>query len=109
VRLGPPGRPGRAAGRGPAGGRRVRVRGGALLARRRADVEPAQGSDGTDGQWRIARKVARSGGLHGDLDARVVHRSRSVKIHGKARVVVAPDAGLVTACQLTLTRQAERR
>ena len=25
------------------------------------DVEPAEGSDGTDGRWRIARKVARTG------------------------------------------------
>jgi hypothetical protein len=25
------------------------------------DVEPAEGSDGTDGRWRIARKVAETG------------------------------------------------
>ncbi len=25
------------------------------------DVEPAEGSDGTDGRWRIARKVAGKG------------------------------------------------
>ena len=28
------------------------------------DVEPAEGSDGTDGRWRIARRVAGSGDLH---------------------------------------------
>ena len=28
------------------------------------DVEPAEGSDGTDGRWRIARKVARTGSIH---------------------------------------------
>jgi len=25
------------------------------------DVEPAEGSDGTDGRWRIARKVPKTG------------------------------------------------
>ena len=29
------------------------------------DVEPAEGSDGTDGRWRIARKVPRPGDIHG--------------------------------------------
>lgn len=67
------------------------------------DVEPAEGSDGTDGRWRIARKVAPDRVVSTvDPDARHVHKSRAVKIDGyKAHLVVEPDTGLVTACQLT--------
>ena len=38
-----------------------RLGGGAAGPVRRAGREPAEGSDGTDGRWRIARKVARTG------------------------------------------------
>jgi len=67
------------------------------------DVEPAEGSDGTDGRWQIARAVAPERVISMvDPDARHVHKSRTVKIDGyKAHLVVEPDTGLVTACQLT--------
>jgi len=41
------------------------------------DVEPAEGSDGTDGRWRIARKVAADRVVSTvDPDSRHVHKSR---------------------------------
>ncbi|MBL7502505.1 IS1182 family transposase [Frankia sp. CNm7] len=67
------------------------------------DVEPADGSDGTDGRWRIARAVARDRVISTvDPDARHVHKSRSVKIDGyKAHLIAEPDTGIITGCQLT--------
>lgn len=47
------------------------------------DVEPAEGSDGTDGRWRIARKVAPDRMVSTvDPEARHAHKSRSVMIDG---------------------------
>ena len=67
------------------------------------DVEPADGSDGTDGRWRIARKVAPDRVISTvDPEARHAHKSREKKQDGfKAHIVIEPDTGLVTAAVLT--------
>jgi hypothetical protein len=67
------------------------------------DVEPAAGSDGTDGRWRIARKTAPDRVISvTDPDARHAHKTRHRRQDGyKAHVVVEPDTGLITAARLT--------
>jgi hypothetical protein len=67
------------------------------------DVEPAEGSDGTDGRWRIARKVAEDRVISTvDPDARHAHKSVHRRTDGfTAHVVVEPDTGLITATRLT--------
>jgi IS5 family transposase len=67
------------------------------------DVEPAQGSDGTDGRWRIARQVAPDRVISTvDPDTRHAHKSRERRQDGfKAHVVVEPDTGLITNTGLT--------
>jgi hypothetical protein len=67
------------------------------------DVEPAPGSDGTDGRWRIARKVAADRVISVvDPQARHARKTRSDKRDGyKAHVVAEPDTGLVTDARLT--------
>lgn len=67
------------------------------------DVEPAEGSDGTDGRWRIARKVAPDRVISTvDPETRHAHKSREKKQDGfKAHVVIEPDTGLVTATAVT--------
>ncbi len=67
------------------------------------DVEPAEGSDGTDGRWRIARKVAKDRVISVvDPDTRHVHKSVASRQDGyKAHLAVEPDTGLVTAARLT--------
>ncbi|MEO7007241.1 MAG: IS1182 family transposase [Terrimesophilobacter sp.] len=67
------------------------------------DVEPAEGSDGTDGRWRIARKVAPDRVISTvDPETRHAHKSREKKQDGfKAHIVIEPDTGLVTAVALT--------
>jgi hypothetical protein len=67
------------------------------------DVEPAEGSDGTDGRWRIARKVASDRMISTvDPEARHAHKTRERRQDGfKAHVVVEPDTGLTTASALT--------
>jgi hypothetical protein len=67
------------------------------------DVEPAAGSDGTDGRWRIARTVAPDRMISTvDPDARHAHKTRHRRQDGfKAHVVVEPDTGLITATELT--------
>lgn len=69
------------------------------------DVEPAQGSDGTDGRWRIARKTAPERVISTvDPDARHAHKTRERRQDGfKAHVVVEPDTGLMTKVALTKT------
>jgi hypothetical protein len=67
------------------------------------DVEPAEGSDGTDGRWRIARAVAPDRVISTvDPDARHVHKTVHHKQDGyKGHVVVEPDTGLFTGGRLT--------
>jgi Transposase domain (DUF772)/Transposase DDE domain len=67
------------------------------------DVEPAEGSDGTDGRWRIARKVAEDRVISTvDPEARHVHKTVHHRQDGyKAHVAVEPDTGIFTAGRLT--------
>jgi len=67
------------------------------------DVEPAADSDGTDGRWRIARKVATDRVISTvDPDARHAHKTVHRRTDGfTAHVVVEPDTGLITATRLT--------
>lgn len=67
------------------------------------DVEPAEGSDGTDGRWRIARRVAPDRVISTvDPDARHVHKTVHHKQDGfKGHVVIEPDTGLFTEGRLT--------
>lgn len=67
------------------------------------DVEPAEGSDGTDGRWRIARKVAGDRVISTvDPETRHAHKTRHRRQDGfRAHVVVEPDTGLATVAELT--------
>ncbi len=67
------------------------------------DVEPAEGSDGTDGRWRIARKVAYDRVISTvDPDTRHAHKTVHQRRDGfKAHVVIEPTTGLLTATRLT--------
>ena len=67
------------------------------------DVEPADGSDGTDGRWRIARRVAEDRVISTvDPQARHVHKTVHHRQDGyKGHVAVEPDTGLFTAGELT--------
>jgi Transposase DDE domain/Transposase domain (DUF772) len=67
------------------------------------DVEPEDGSDGTDGRWRIARKVAADRIISTvDPDTRHVHKTVHHRQDGyKAHVVTEPDTGLFTSGKLT--------
>jgi len=67
------------------------------------DVEPAEGSDGTDGRWRIAQKVAPDRVISTvDTDARHARKSRAAKADGyKGHLVAEPTTGLVTAAKVT--------
>lgn len=67
------------------------------------DVEPAEGGDGTDGRWQIARRVATDRVISTvDPDARHAHKTVQRRIDGfTAHVVVEPDTGLITATALT--------
>ena len=73
------------------------------------DVEPAEGSDGTDGRWRIARKTAPDRMISTvDPDTRHAHKTRERRQDGfKAHLVVEPDTGLATAVKLTKTNGPE--
>jgi len=67
------------------------------------DVEPAEGSDGSDGRWRIARRTAPDRVISTvDTEARHAHKSRERRQDGfKAHIVIEPDTGLTTAAALT--------
>jgi Transposase DDE domain/Transposase domain (DUF772) len=67
------------------------------------DVEPAADSDGTDGRWQIARKVAPERVISTvDTEARHAHKTRERRQDGyKAHVKVEPDTGIITGCALT--------
>jgi len=73
------------------------------------DVEPAEDSDGTDGRWRIARATAPDRVISTvDPDTRHAHKTRQRRQDGyKAHVVVEPDTGLTTECELTKTNGSE--
>jgi hypothetical protein len=67
------------------------------------DVEPAEGSDGTDGRWRIARRVAedRVISVH-DPQARHTRKSPEARRDGyRAHVVADPETGIITGEKLT--------
>lgn len=67
------------------------------------DVEPAEGSDGTDGRWRIARRVAEDRVISTvDPDARHAHKTVHHRVDGfTAHVEVEPDTGIIPAARLT--------
>jgi Transposase domain (DUF772)/Transposase DDE domain len=67
------------------------------------DVEPAEGSDGTDGRWRIARKVAEDRVISvQDPDARHTRKSPEARRDGfRAHVMADPETGIITGERLT--------
>lgn len=67
------------------------------------DVEPAEDSDGADGRWRIARKVAPDRVVSTvDAQARHAHKTVTRRQDGfKAHLAVEPDTGIITNCALT--------
>ena len=67
------------------------------------DVEPVEDSDGTDGRWQIAVRVAADRLISTvDPDARHAHKTVHRRTDGfTAHVVVEPDTGLITATRLT--------
>jgi hypothetical protein len=67
------------------------------------DVEPGEGSDGTDGRWRIARGVAPDRVISTvDTEARHAHKTVHRRQDGfKAHIAIEPDTGLITDCVLT--------
>jgi Transposase domain (DUF772)/Transposase DDE domain len=67
------------------------------------DVEPAEGSDGTDGRWRIARKVADDRVISTvDPEARHTRKSAEARRDGyRAHVAACPETGIITDEKLT--------
>jgi IS5 family transposase len=67
------------------------------------DVEPVEGSDGTDGRWRIADRVAPDRVISTvDTDARHAHKTVHRRQDGfKAHLAVEPDTGIITDCAVT--------
>ncbi|MGH3124198.1 MAG: transposase [Streptosporangiaceae bacterium] len=67
------------------------------------DVEPAEGSDGRDGRWRIAKKVAEGRVISTvDPDARHTRKSPEARRDGyRAHVAADPEAGIITDEKLT--------
>ncbi len=67
------------------------------------DVGPAEGSDGTDGRWRIARKVAGDRVISTvDPDARHTRKSPEARRDGyRAHVAADPETGIITGEKLT--------
>src|SRR6266568_228345 len=68
------------------------------------DVEPAQDSGGTDGRWRIARKVAPGRVISTvDRQARHTRKSKSKRRDGfRGHVAAEPGTGLITDCEMTM-------
>jgi hypothetical protein len=66
------------------------------------DVEPVEGSDGTDGRWRIARQVASDRVISTvDPDTRHVHKTVHHRQDGfKGHLAIEPDTGIITDCAL---------
>lgn len=69
------------------------------------DVEPVDGSDGTDGRWQIAQRVAPDRVISVvDPQARHAHKSVHRRQDGyKAHIAIEPDTGIYTDCELTKT------
>jgi transposase len=67
------------------------------------DVEPVEGSDGTDGHWQIAQQVAGDRVISTvDPEARHAHKTVHRRQDGfKAHIAVEPDTGIITDCALT--------
>jgi hypothetical protein len=67
------------------------------------DVEPAGGSDGRDGRWRIARKVAEDRVISvNDPEARHTRKSQQARRDGyRAHVAADPETGIITDEKLT--------
>jgi IS5 family transposase len=67
------------------------------------DVEPGDGSDGTDGRWRIAQRVAPDRVISTvDDQARHAHKTVSRRQDGfKAHLAIDPDTGIITDCAVT--------
>ena len=68
------------------------------------DVEPAEDSDGTDGRWKIARKVAPDRVISTvDREARHTPKSKSKRRDGyRGHVAAEPETGLITDCEMTM-------
>jgi len=68
------------------------------------DMEPAEDSDGTDGRWRIARKVAPDRVISTvDPQARHTRKSKSKRRDGfRGHVAAEPETGLITECAMTM-------
>jgi hypothetical protein len=67
------------------------------------DVEPADGSDGRDGRWRIAQGTVRDRIVSTvDPEARHIHKNRTRHQDGyRAHLAFEPEVGLITAVELT--------
>ncbi len=68
------------------------------------DVEPAEDSGGTDGRWRIARKVAPDRVISTvDREARHTRKSKSKRRDGfRGHLAAEPETGLITKCEMTM-------
>jgi Transposase DDE domain/Transposase domain (DUF772) len=68
------------------------------------DVEPAEDSGGTDGRWRIARKVAPDRVISTvDREARHTRKCKSKRRDGfRGHVAAEPETGLITDCAMTM-------
>jgi len=68
------------------------------------DVEPAEGPDGTDGRWRIARKVAPDRVISTvDREARHTRKCKSKRRDGfRGHVAAEPETELITDCEMTM-------
>jgi hypothetical protein len=68
------------------------------------DAGPAEDSDGTDGRWRIARKVASDRVISTvDREARHTRKPESQRRDGfRAHLAAEPETGLITDCELTM-------
>jgi hypothetical protein len=68
------------------------------------DVEPAEGSDGTDGRWRIAHRVAEDRVVSTvDTQARHTRKSPENRRDGyRAHVAADPETGIITDEKLTM-------
>lgn len=68
------------------------------------DVEPAEGSDGTDGRWRIAAKTAGDRMISQvDPESRCSFKNRRTPVDGyRAHLAAEPSTGIITDEELTM-------